>query len=121
MKKLFTKVAQKADAFKKTGVALGVMQFASDLNMKMAMADGPIASEADGKNLVKDIIGKIINILGWVGAFFIISGAFKLVMAYRSDNPDAQTPAAKDIVIGVVLVLFNVLFWDNLISKAIFG
>jgi len=120
MKKLFTKVAEKADAIKKSGVALGVMQFASDINMRMAMAGPGLETEEGGGSLVKNIIGGIVNILPWIGAFFIVAGAFKLVMAYRSDNPDAQTPAAKDIVIGIVLVLFDVLFWDKIIAPAIF-
>jgi len=76
--------------------------------------------KAQGENIVRTAIDTIVQIFPWVGAFFVVSGAFKLVMAYRGENPEAQTAAAKDIVIGAVLIIFKAFIWD-IIAKAIWG
>lgn len=83
---------------------------------QIAMAGG--AGTADTENIVKTVLDQIILIFPLVGAFFIISGFFKLVMAYRSDNPEGQSGAAKDIVVGAVFVTFAI-FWGP-ISDVIF-
>ena len=70
-------------------------------------------------SIVKGICDVIVKIFPYVGAFFIISGVFKMIMAYRQDNPEAIAGAAKDIVIGAVFVVFKVFVWDA-ISSLIF-
>jgi len=67
------------------------------------------ASEAN--SMVTSIAEIVVDIFPLVGIFFVIAGAFKLIMAYRNDQPEAQTSAAKDIVIGVVLIVFRVFAW----------
>lgn len=62
--------------------------------------------------MVTDIASVVVDIFPLIGIFFVISGVFKLVMAYRNDQPEAQTAAAKDIVIGVVFILFRVFIWE---------
>lgn len=69
------------------------------------------ATKADAENLIFDIVDKVVDIFPFVGVFLVVAGGFKLVMAYRNDQPEAQASAAKDIVIGVVLIAFKVLFW----------
>ena len=59
---------------------------------------------------INQIIRVLMGVMGAVGIFFVLSGAFKLVMAYRNDQPEAQAAAAKDLVIGIVLVLFGTIF-----------
>ncbi len=92
----------------------------------MALANAPITAHAKGttadltfsdtgindavKGPINQIIDVLMGVMGAVGIFFVLSGAFKLVMAYRNDQPEAQAAAAKDLVIGIVLVLFGTIF-----------
>lgn len=78
------------------------------LGMPMIVQAAP-TSAGEG---VKQILNVIAGVFPFIGAFFLVAGAFKLVMAYRNDQPEAQAGAAKDIVIGLVFILFKTLFWD---------
>lgn len=69
--------------------------------------------------IVKGAIDVVVNIFPFIGGFFIVAGVFKLILAYRNDQPEAQAGAAKDIVIGAVFVVFKVFAWEAL-SKLIF-
>lgn len=69
------------------------------------------ATNAQATNLVFMIVDKVVSIFPLVGIFFIAAGFFKLIMAYREDNPQGQSSAAKDIVIGAVFIVFRVGFW----------
>lgn len=71
-------------------------------------------SSSDAGSIVATIAGVIVNIFPLVGVFFVISGVFKLVMAYRNDQPEAQTAAAKDIVIGAVFIVFRAFIWNSI-------
>lgn len=64
--------------------------------------------------IVKGAIDVVVNIFPFIGGFFIVAGVFKLILAYRNDQPEAQAGAAKDIVIGAVFVVFKVFAWDAL-------
>lgn len=70
-------------------------------------------------NVVQAAVNVVVKIFPFIGAFFVIAGVFKLVMAYRNNQPEDQTTAAKDIVIGAVLIVFKAFVWDN-ISGTIF-
>lgn len=76
------------------------------------------AADSDPKNIVTKILDVVVKIFPFVGAFFIIAGVFKLIMAYRNDQPEAQAGAARDIVIGAVFVVFRVFVW-NFISASV--
>lgn len=69
------------------------------------------ATKGQATNLIFTIVDKVVGIFPFIGIFFVVSGGFKLIMAYRNDQPEAQAGAAKDIVIGVVFIAFRVLFW----------
>lgn len=73
------------------------------------------ATKGKATNLIFTIVDKVVSIFPFIGVFFVVAGGFKLVMAYRNDQPEAQASAAKDIVIGVVFVAFKLMFWtfDN--------
>lgn len=75
--------------------------------------------DADATNLVLTIVNTVVGLFPLIGVFFVVSGVFKLILAYRSDNPEGQTAAAKDIVIGAVFIVFTIVW--NPISNAIFG
>lgn len=80
------------------------------------------ATKGQATNLIFTIVDKVVSIFPFIGVFFVVAGGFKLVMAYRNDQPEAQASAAKDIVIGVVFVAFKLMFWtfDNQI-RAMLG
>ena len=72
------------------------------------------AAPSSPADVVKACIDVVVNIFPYVGAFFVVAGVFKLIMAYRNDQPEAQAGAAKDIVIGAVFIVFKVFVWDNI-------
>lgn len=69
------------------------------------------ATKGDATNIIFKIVDAVVGIFPFIGIFFIVSGVFKLVMAYRNDQPEAQAGAAKDIVIGVVFIAFKAMMW----------
>lgn len=97
-------------------LATGLMCEAMLMQSSFAKATSG-SGEAD--NVVKAAIDMVVNIFPLVGAFFVVAGVFKLVMAYRNNQPEDQTTAAKDIVIGAVLIVFRAFAWTP-ISNAIF-
>jgi hypothetical protein len=107
-----TKALSKIDSVKKkaslaaftTGVALeatGIPVFAA-------------GGSTDANGSVLEIADMIINIFPLIGVFFVIAGAFKLFMAYRGNNPEDQSGAAKDIVIGAVFIAFRIFAWPTI-------
>ena len=104
MKSIVTKVENKATlTAAATATALATPMIAS--------AGGTATAATQAKDKVVGIVEIVVDIFPLIGLFFVVAGGFKLVMAYRNDQPEAQTSAAKDIVIGVVLVLFRVFAW----------
>lgn len=69
--------------------------------------------------IVKGACEVVVDIFPFIGAFFVIAGVFKLILAYRNDQPESQTAAAKDIVIGAVFIAFKIFVWTS-ISGLIF-
>lgn len=106
MKEKTSKLMQKMHLAKaKLGILVATAMTATPT---MVHAD---ATKADAENLIFDIVDKVVDIFPFIGVFFVVAGGFKLVMAYRNDQPEAQASAAKDIVIGVVFVAFKLMFW----------
>ena len=83
-----------------------------------AWADG-FNSNVSGGSLMKSILDKVVHIFLFMGAFFVVSGVYKLVMAYKDNQPEQQNAAVRDIVIGVVLIVFDTVLWTP-ISNLIF-
>lgn len=108
-----------------------VQYLATSLALAMATTKVPVFASGnetsigkglgdDPSTLVKEVINIVVKMFPYVGAFFIVAGLFKLFLAYRNDQPEAQAGAAKDIVIGAVFVVFAVFAWDpisNLLFK----
>jgi len=76
----------------------------------MAFATSP-ASKKDPATTVRSIADVLVKIFPLIGIFFVLVGAFKWVMAYRQDNPEAQAGAVKDLVVGVVFLVFDAFIW----------
>ena len=93
---------------------------ATSAAVAMACPTGNVLAAAGSANsIVETIAETVVNIFPLIGIFFVIAGAFKLFMAYRNNNPEDQTAAAKDIVIGAVFIVFRVFVWTSL-KTAIF-
>ena len=58
-----------------------------------------------------NIADLVVGIFPLIGVFLILVGGFKIFMAYRNNQPEEQTSAAKDIVIGAVLIVFRAFVW----------
>lgn len=81
----------------------------------LSLASGGTPVKADGPaEVVKSAINVVVDMFPFVGAFFIVAGVFKLILAYRNDQPEAQAGAAKDIVIGAVFVVFKTFVWSKM-------
>ena len=63
------------------------------------------------------ILDKVIELFPAIGIVLIIVGAFKLFMAFRNDQPDAYGGAAKDMVIGIVCIIFKTFIWPTLTKQ----
>ena len=86
----------------------------------LALVTSPMmVSASDPGTVVKAACDVVVKMFPFIGAFFVVAGVFKLILAYRNDQPEAQAGAAKDIVIGAVFIVFKTFVWDA-ISGVIF-
>lgn len=89
-----------------------------------AYAAGEGDTNKSGGNEVMNVIVKLIDIFidffPAIGIVIVVVGVYKLFMAFRNDQPDAYSGAAKDIAIGVVMIVFKVFVWNS-ISATLIG
>lgn len=79
------------------------------------------AGNSQGMQMMQKILDAIIDLFPIIGVVFIAAGAFKLINGFRNDNnPEAIAGGAKDLAIGVALIIFKALIWEN-ISGVIFS
>ena len=97
-----------------TGILMSGTVYANDNSWNAGFKSG-----IKGGNLMQSILDKVVHIFLFMGAFFVVSGVYKLVMAYKDNQPEQQNAAVRDIVIGVVLIVFDTVLW-NPISNLIF-
>ena len=70
-----------------------------------------------GGSKITAVLTNIMDIFPWIGIIFAFVGGFKLLMAFRNDqNPEGISAGAKDLVIGVALILFKTLLGNTLIG-----
>lgn len=109
-----TKLSKKIDSVKRKATAL----FISASTVLQLSAVSVLADEGgggkDAGGIVAGIAEIVVDIFPLIGIFFVIAGAFKLIMAYRNNQPEDQTSAAKDIVIGAVFIVFRLFVWTTL-------
>lgn len=68
----------------------------------------------------KDIANILVKIFPLMGGFFALSGVIKWVMAFRSEQPEQQASAVKEIIIGIVCIVFGSFLWGP-ISNIVFA
>lgn len=104
--KIVKKIATKLDHMK--------YRIMTALVASTAIATVPVFAANEATSKVISLMGVIIDLFPAIGIVIAGVGAFKLFMAFRNDQPDAYSGAAKDIVIGIVLILFKTLVWPTL-------
>lgn len=80
------------------------------------VTDGQISA---GFSIVKQLIDVATWLFVFMGAFYLLPGLFKLINSLRNNQPEETSSAAKDVAIGIVLLMFKVI-WSG-VSKNIFG
>lgn len=80
----------------------------------LATAGANTYAAGDPASIVKACVDVVVSIFPYIGVFFVVAGIFKLILAYRNDQPEAQAGAAKDIVIGAVFLVFGTFVWDKI-------
>lgn len=68
-------------------------------------------NSSDATNKAEDLADILTYIFPLMGAFFALSGVIKWVMAFRSEQPEQQASAVKEIIIGVVCIVFRAFLW----------
>lgn len=105
----------------KNKIALAINSLA--ITAMLAMNDTALAVQvntATANNKAKSIADVLVNIFPLMGAFFVLSGVVKWVMAFRSEQPEQQASAVKEIIIGVVCIVFRAFLWGP-ISGIVFS
>lgn len=73
--------------------------------------------DGGGGTKITAVLTNIMSIFPWIGIVFAFVGGFKLLMAFRNDqNPEGIAGGAKDLAIGVALILFKTIIGDTLIG-----
>lgn len=111
MKKNYLKTATSSMKSAMTKIDIAAMSAATALACTMPV--NVYAEPADPSRIVQVACGVIVKMFPYIGSFFILAGVFKLILAYRNDQPEAQASAAKDIVIGAVFVVFATFVWPS--------
>ena len=108
VKKFLSNAKFKAECLA-TSCALGIAS--SDIPV---LADGESTGGGSPQTVVLAAVDAVVKMFPFIGAFFIVAGVFKLILAYRNDQPEAQAGAAKDIVIGAVFLVFKGFIWSGI-------
>lgn len=66
------------------------------------------------KAMILSIVDKIVTLFPAIGVVLVAVGVIRLVLAFRGNNPEGYSDAAKDAVIGVALIVFDTFFWDGI-------
>ena len=109
MKNYFKNVASRAKSTM-TKIDIAAMSAATALACTMPVN---VYAGGDPSTIVKAACDVVVKMFPYIGSFFILAGVFKLILAYRNDQPEAQASAAKDIVIGAVFVVFATFVWPS--------
>ena len=110
MKKSYLKTA--ASSVKSAMAKIDMAAMSATAALACAMPTNVSAAD-NPSTIVKAACDVVVKMFPYIGSFFILAGVFKLILAYRNDQPEAQASAAKDIVIGAVFVVFATFVWPS--------
>ncbi len=77
-----------------------------------------VARADDPKEVIVRIADVLVKLFPPVGIILILFGGFKIVMAVRNDQPEAIKTAVMDVVVGVVLLVFDTFLWPEIRDAA---
>jgi len=81
------------------------------------MENGFVASAIDGSDKVKKVINQVMELFPWIGVIFAVWGGMKIILALRNDgNPEAINGGARDLIVGIALILFKTLFGSTIVG-----
>lgn len=81
------------------------------------MENGFVASAIDGSDKVKKVINQVMELFPWIGVIFAVWGGMRIILALRNDgNPEAINGGARDLIVGIALILFKALFGDTIVG-----
>lgn len=81
------------------------------------MENGFVASAIDGSDKVKKVINQVMELFPWIGVIFAVWGGMKIILALRNDgNPEAINGGARDLIVGIALILFKALFGSTIVG-----
>ena len=81
------------------------------------MENGFVASTIDGSDKVKKVINQVMELFPWIGVIFAVWGGMKIILALRNDgNPEAINGGARDLIVGIALILFKTLFGSTIVG-----
>ena len=78
-----------------------------------------INENADAVVIIKKVIGIFLSLVAVAGGVFAVVGLYKFIMSFKNDQPEAQASAVKEIIVGVALIAFRLLW--NVLGNVIFG
>lgn len=83
-------------------------------------ANPATANATTANSLIKTIMDTIASLLPWIGVAFLIIGVMQLAIAFRNgdNNPDAIANGVKSLIVGGILVVFKLVFYDGVITPA---
>lgn len=81
------------------------------------MENGFVASAIDGSDKVKKVINQVMELFPWIGVIFAVWGGMRIILALRNDgNPEAINGGARDLIVGIALILFKILFGSTIVG-----
>ena len=81
------------------------------------MENGFVASAIDGSDKVKKVINQVMELFPWIGVIFAVWGGMRIILALRNDgNPEAINGGARDLIVGIALILFKTLFGSTIVG-----
>lgn len=81
------------------------------------MENGFVASAIDGSDKVKKVINQVMELFPWIGVIFAVWGGMRIILALRNDgNPEAINGGARDLIVGIALLLFKTLFGSTIVG-----
>lgn len=81
------------------------------------MENGFVASAIDGSDKVKKVINQVMELFPWIGVIFAVWGGMRIILAIRNDgNPEAINGGARDLIVGIALILFKTLFGSTIVG-----
>lgn len=118
MFKYNTKEAFK-NAIHKANIAKTKMQLLALMTASVAASPITVLAGTGGTDptaTVETVLDYVTLVFPLIGAPLVLVGAFKLFMAYRNNQPEEYSSAAKDVAIGAVMIVFRAFVWTGLKS-----